>query len=86
MILFDPVLGSRRKNFNKKSEPKPFKNWALCYHCYKHIEGKVYYYDDKPFDEFCFQFRYVLFPPDKEKDEKKEQLGKALARERAEED
>lgn len=75
-MLFDPVISSsfgKIEHKKKALSPNP-----LCFHCYKKIEGKIYYHDDLPFDRFCWQFRYILFPKDKDDEEKRILLQKAL--------
>ncbi|UCH88353.1 MAG: hypothetical protein JSV49_08810 [Thermoplasmata archaeon] len=80
--MFDPVLNSMLKR--TEVESKHFKQRILCYHCYRRIEGKILYYDDKPFDEFCFQFRYVLFTRDKDEEYKRKLLEETLEKKRSE--
>jgi hypothetical protein len=84
LILFDPVLDAKRKKEEPDSEPTSQN--IICYHCYGKILGKIYYFEDKPFDKFCWQFRYVILPEDKESDEKKKKMEEALEKLRAERD
>lgn len=79
-MLFDPVLEMREKNRNDNDYYKGPK--LLCFHCYNEIKGKVYFYDDKPYDEYCYQFRYVINPVEEELEERKKLLEKALDRDR----
>ena len=81
MQLFDPVIELSRKNQNVNKDTFKGPRFA-CFHCYRPIKGKVYFYDDKPFDEFCYQFRYVISIIEEDEIEKRKLLEKALVRDR----
>jgi hypothetical protein len=81
MNLFDPVIDMARKNQTNDKDTFEGPIFA-CFHCYRPIKGKVYFYDDKPFDKFCYQFRYVIDIVEEDEEEKRKLLEKALARDR----
>ena len=39
---------------------KPKRSGFLCYHCHKEIKGQIYWDDERPYDPYCWQFRFVL--------------------------
>ena len=62
-MLFDPVLNSV---FAAEDEvlvdPATFTQPLICAHCYRAIKGKYFQSGKNYYDEYCWQFRFVIDP------------------------
>ena len=61
--LFDPVLdNSVIYDDEILSDPEFFSQPLICAHCYRPIRGKYFQSGKNYYDEFCWQFRFVVDP------------------------
>jgi hypothetical protein len=62
-MIFDPIIDTE---ILFETEPEVirdlFSQPIICSHCYKPIKGKYYQSGKDYYDEFCWQFRYVIDP------------------------
>ena len=61
-MLFDPVLNTIYTDEEVQLEPGGFNKPLLCAHCYRPIKGKYFQSGKNYYDEFCWQFRFVIDP------------------------
>ena len=61
-MLFDPVLDKVYTEDEFLVEPGGFNKPLMCAHCYRPIKGRYYQSGKNYYDEFCWQFRFVIDP------------------------
>ena len=61
-MLFDPVINSAFSDdiriFDVGSLSKPL----VCSHCHKPIKSRLYQSGENFYDEYCWQFKFVIDP------------------------
>jgi len=61
-MLFDPVLNSVLNDDALMIQEGPFVKSLVCAHCYKPIKGKYFQSGENYYDEYCWQFKFVIDP------------------------
>ena len=62
-MLFDPVLNSAcSEEESILYEPGSLNKPLICSHCYQPIKGKFFQSGENYYDEYCWQFRFVVDP------------------------
>jgi hypothetical protein len=62
-MFFDPVLNSSLvEDEILLIDPQSYSQPMICAHCYRGIKGKYYQSGNNYYDEYCWQFRFVIDP------------------------
>jgi hypothetical protein len=61
-MLFDPVLNSLNTDSELQMEPGGLNKPLRCAHCYMPIKGRYHQSGKDFYDDYCWQFRYVIDP------------------------
>jgi hypothetical protein len=62
-MLFDPVLNSSIFSVEDSEIIRDLSSQPLiCAHCYRPIRGKFFQSGKNYYDDFCWQFRFVIDP------------------------
>ena len=62
-MLFDPVLNSAcSEEESILYEPGSMNKPLICSHCYRPIKGKYFQSGENFYDEYCWQFKFVIDP------------------------
>ncbi len=62
-MIFDPVLDSTVSVEEDETILRDiFNQPILCAHCYRAIKGKYFQSGKNYYDEYCWQFRFVVDP------------------------
>lgn len=60
-MLFDPILNSELvEEEEMQFEPGTTNQPLICAHCHRLIKGKYFQSGKNYYDEFCWQFRFVI--------------------------
>ena len=59
-MLFDPVLNSAFESEEVQVNPESRSQPLVCSHCNQPIKGKYHQSEKNFYDEYCWQFKYVI--------------------------
>jgi hypothetical protein len=61
-MLFDPILNSVLSEDIEGSEYQHLGKPLVCAHCYRPIKGRLHQSGENFYDEYCWQFKFVIDP------------------------